>query len=178
MLVCIVLSILSATAQADTIFNNGDGKVVIIDKRPRTIIRTSPPVKTEPVVINIQQPTPVVNNYYYPENEPVVYPNKLPDYDPIAWLFFILLAGFGAYMIFFYKKPCHTCNHECDHKPQPPVVNHFHVAGGQAIVDGSETWTNYQPETHYHKHQHMPPFMGLFGPHKSQKASETATGMI
>src|SRR5687767_13367932 len=81
LLIAVVFITLSGTAQrTDTLYNKGDGKMIIIDQRPRTIVRNPTPLKTEPIYITVTvmdtpkpvpQPTPVVNYPYYKTMEDI-----------------------------------------------------------------------------------------------------------
>jgi hypothetical protein len=167
MIVAILVTTSSVFAQSsvDTIINRGDGKVVIIDQRPRTIINrpvTNKPVTSEPIVIKLeQQPITFTHN-----TEPIrpVYNNNANNEIIIAIL---LIGAIGWFLVWFSRKDdkcdC-NCHSKCNHNTQPPVINHFHVMGGNSVIDTSESWSNYQAETSYHKHTHMPPFMAAFGP--------------
>lgn len=176
MLVAVLAMTSTVFAQSgvDTIVNKGDGKVVILDQRPKTVINRPNTTKAvePPVFITVESPAtqPVVNNYY-----PIRSEDK---YSLENWLAALLCVGLLAWFVIYLLQRGDKCGCDCScHKntPQPPVVNHFHVSGGQAIVDGSETWSNFQPSTHHHNHHHMPKFMAAFMPKEQndKPASDT-----
>ena len=175
MIVAILVTTSTVYAQSgvDTIVNKGDGKVVIIDQRPKTVINrpAAKPANNEPVVIKLEQTQPITYAYYYPEPS-----RDAEKYSTVNWLTTILSVGLLAWFVIWLLQRGDKCNcgcSQCNHnQPAAPIVNHFHVSGGTSVIDGSENLSNYQHEHHYHKHTHMPmfPFMG------NQRASETVTG--
>lgn len=158
LLIIVVISIISASAQTDTFYNNGDGKVVIIDKRPRTIINRTPikKVETQPVIININDSDPFINDGnesyydYWKRHQPVINNYPIERYNDgyyhsdnqfftILFLVFAIPCALAVWFIFHEKRSCKNekCEHQCDDKP-PSVVNHFHVAGGNVDIDASK----------------------------------------
>lgn len=163
-----ITSSVSAQTSVDTFVNRGDGKVVILDQRPKTIIqrpKTTTTKAVEPpvfITVEAQQP-PVVNNYY-----PA--PVKEEKYTWDNWFAALITVGLLAWFVIWLlqrgdKTCCHHCN--CHQKSDtPPVINHFHVSGGNSTIDTSENYSNFQPDhsmqKHHHDHRKMPPFMGMF----------------
>lgn len=166
-------TLLFAQSNIDTIVNKGDGKVIILDQRPRVIInRPIAPKPVDPVIIKEQ---PIVNNYY-PIERVIEISQKDDKYSIGSWLAAILSVGLLAWFIIWLLQREDKCNcnrhSQCNHNhPVTPVVNHFHVAGGNAIIDTSKNFNKYQPDHHYHKHTYVPVFPFTDNPKKEQAAT-------
>lgn len=160
----------------DTIVNNGDGKVVIIDKRPKTVVN-QPNVNAQQLIKKLEESlnSRATEMYYYQElsdakykllearieqskaiaEREALYNNMSNKNTGILWA----SAGLALLLLFLYiminndknKKEC-PADCSCKQHKHSPVINHFNVAGGYAVIDGSENLNNYQPENHYHNH--------------------------
>lgn len=120
-----------AIMSGDTIINNGDGKVVIIDKRPRTIVQRpiTPKAEAQPIIINIPENRDLEHYLYYHQKQSTPVDNSR--WDVVAVLLFILLMGI---LLWLLLKPIGSAAYEKqlaqNHYPPAPVINHFHVSGG------------------------------------------------
>ena len=143
----------------DTFVNNGDGKVVIIDKRPRTIIRKQQPTKT----VEIPEPQPVIVNV--PENRDLEnYMEHERRFGGVDLTYVLLGTMIGMFIMWVYirsnnvdscTRKCECkCNNDPDNYKDASVVNHFHVAGGYAnanidksihIVDNGMSLEDHSP---------------------------------
>jgi len=154
LLAFVIVSTLTATSQvsneefelyrklqqqkADTIINNGDGKVVIIDKRPRTINvpQTRQIRDNQPIIINIPENRDLEHYLYY-NQKPIT-----TESHALYYIIALLCVFVIIYLMLFNAKP-HLSDCKCNSCTKP-VVNHFHVSGGYSNAVTDNSMSNYE----------------------------------
>lgn len=193
LLMLIVVSAFTSPVLAqDTVVNNGDGKVVIIDKRPKVVYQNNTSLSSDIQILKEMNNAWSKLSYDQKvlETKYSVFEAKMNTAAELDKLYqnmiksnnnnnlYILLAlgivAVGLYWIYISNNK--SCDCGCNYKqPQAPVINHFNVAGGSAVIDGSENLSNFQPENHYHRHCLPPMIQERSTATKTEKASEVLT---
>lgn len=153
LVVCTIVMVLTTTAQTDTIVNNGDGKVVIIDKRPRTVInRQMQAQNKEPIIISLPENRDLENYLYYQKMADERNKNLLSARDSayeaiVAIMVILFVLSICVIVVLLSRKNTDIIgdikNPEVPYSYFNPVF-HIHGANSSAVIDGSETAYHHQ----------------------------------